>query len=483
MIYPRLKLSRNLLTNDGVIFISIADHEYDNLKKTMDEIYGEVNFIGTIILQTATDNNPTQISTEHEYVVCYSKNKSFQNYWFGRSDSAEKIQNKYLQLLSKLGNNPSSIQIELRKWIKKNEKSLPKATHYDNVDEKGVFHDGDIANTRFGGYEYEILHPVTKKACRVPEKGFRYPESTMRQMISNNDILFGVDEKILIKPKKRVTNAKDMLRSIIYEDGRGSTKIVDNLLARNVFDNPKSHFLLRRLFGFVVTDGDIILDFFSGSASTAHAIFDLNVKENINVKSIQVQLPENIKESIKTASPKAKKSLQKAIDFLDHINKPCNICEIGKERIRRAAKKIKDETGADIDYGFRVYRLDDSNMNDVYYLPQDYDQGNVQGLANNIKMDRTSEDLLTQIILDWGLPLSLPIEQAEIGGKKVYKVAGDSLFACFDADINESFAEAVAEYKPHRLVFKDNSFSSNNAKINMKQVLMQLCPETEVKVI
>ena len=239
MIYPRLRLEKDLLTEDGVIFVSIDDNEIDNLTKICGEVFNESNFIGCIILQTATDNNPRQISTEHEYILCYAKNKSIQTAWQSDSEKAQMIQNKYLELKRAFGDDIETIQNELRKWIKKNADTLSGVTHYDNVDEKGVFHDGDIANTVFGGYKYEVIHPVTGRPCKVPDKGFRFSESTMREMIANDDIMFGADETTLIKPKKRLENAKDMLRSVIYEDGRASTKQFESLMARDIFQNTK----------------------------------------------------------------------------------------------------------------------------------------------------------------------------------------------------------------------------------------------------
>lgn len=181
MIYPRLKVARDLLTEDGVIFISIDDHEVENLRKICDEIFGVSNFTGCIVLQTATDNNPRQINTEHEYILCYCKNKEAQDYWYADSEKAKLIQNKYQELKEKYQKDIVEIQTELRAWIKDNKDELKGVAHYDNVDYKGVFHDGDIANTTFGGYEYTILHPVTNKPCKVPEKGFRFPEETMKK--------------------------------------------------------------------------------------------------------------------------------------------------------------------------------------------------------------------------------------------------------------------------------------------------------------
>ena len=426
MIYPRLKVARDLLTDNGVIFISIDDHEQENLKKVCDEIYGSANFTGCIVLQTATDNNPRQINTEHEYILCYSKNKAIQDYWYADSEKAKLIQEKYLELLQKYGQDIETIQRELRNWIKENAEILKGVSHYDNVDEKGVFHDGDIANTVFGGYKYDVHHPITGKICKIPDKGFRYPEKTMRDMIKNGEIMFGDDETTLIKPKKRLENAKDVLRSVIYEDGRSSTKQFEALMARDIFQNPKSTTILSRLFNFVVEDGDIVMDFFSGSASTAECIMNLNEKKHSNIHYILVQIPESIDKVLLTAKDKAKKTAQNAIKFLDSIGKPHTICEIGKERIRRAGKKIKEDsplTTQDLDTGFRVLKLDSSNMEDIYYTPKDISQANLFSLVDNVKSDRTAEDLLFQVMLELGATLDSKIATEVVAGKTMYNVA------------------------------------------------------------
>ena len=208
-----------------------------------------------------------------------------------------------------------------------------------------------------------------------------------------------------------------------------------------------------------IDDGDIILDFFAGSCSTGHGVFSYNQKSKKKVKFIMNQLPEPIEnEEFSTVS------------------------EIGKERLRRCGSQIQNEDDS-IDYGFRVYRLDSSNMEDVYYRPQDYDQSNLDLFGDNVKSDRTADDLLAQVMLAWGLPLSLKIEQTEISGKKVFKVAENSLYACFDSGIDEEFAKAIAKDEPLRIVFKDNGFASDTAKVNVQQLLKQLSPSTEMKVI
>ena len=486
MIYPRLKVARDLLTDNGVIFISIDDHEQENLKKVCDEIYGSANFTGCIVLQTATDNNPRQINTEHEYILCYSKNKAIQDYWYADSEKAKLIQEKYLELLQKYGQDIETIQRELRNWIKENAEILKGVSHYDNVDEKGVFHDGDIANTVFGGYKYDVHHPITGKICKIPDKGFRYPEKTMRDMIKNGEIMFGDDETTLIKPKKRLENAKDVLRSVIYEDGRSSTKQFEALMARDIFQNPKSTTILSRLFNFVVEDGDIVMDFFSGSASTAECIMNLNEKKHSNIHYILVQIPESIDKVLLTAKDKAKKTAQNAIKFLDSIGKPHTICEIGKERIRRAGKKIKEDsplTTQDLDTGFRVLKLDSSNMEDIYYTPKDISQANLFSLVDNVKSDRTAEDLLFQVMLELGATLDSKIETEVVAGKTIYNVADGYLVACFDKDVTDEVVTTIARMHPLYAVLRDTSMANDSTATNFEQLFKTYSPDTVTKIL
>ena len=487
MIYPRLKVARDLLTEDGVIFISIDDHEVENLRKICDEIFGVSNFTGCIVLQTATDNNPRQINTEHEYILCYCKNKEAQDYWYADSEKAKLIQNKYQELKEKYQKDIVEIQTELRAWIKDNKDELKGVAHYDNVDYKGVFHDGDIANTTFGGYEYTILHPVTNKPCKVPEKGFRFPEETMKKMIADDDIMFGTDETTLIKPKKRLENAKEVLRSVIYEDGRSSTKQFESLMARDIFQNPKSTSILCRLFNFVIEKDDYVMDFFSGSASTAETIMRLNSKHpGLNIKYILVQIPENIDKVIETAKDKAKKTAKNAINFLDSINKPHTICEIGKERIRRAGAKIKADsplTTQNLDTGFRVLKLDSSNMKDVFYSPKETSQLEMFRYVDNVKDDRTSEDLLFQVMLELGATLDSKIEESVVDGKTIYNVADGYLVACFDQEVSDEVVTAIAKMQPTYAVLRDTSLANDATATNFEQIFKTYAPNTTTKIL
>lgn len=483
MIYPRLRIAKDFLTDDGVIFISIDDNEQENLKKICNEIFGFKNFVGCIILQTATDNNPRQINTEHEYILCYAKDIKMQSPWCAINEKAQLIQEKYLELKKKYGTDINTIQVKLRAWIKKSRDALKGVTHYDNVDEKGIFHDGDIANTTFGGYKYEVIHPVTHRPCKIPEKGFRFPKETMRKMIADGDIMFGTDETTLIKPKKRLENAKDVLRSVIYEDGRASTKQFENIMARDIFQNTKSPMVLGRLMNFVVNERDIVLDFFSGSGTTAEAVLRNNSKGTNNVRFIMVQLLEDLDESIKKADSRAKKTINNAINFLDSIGLKHTICDIGEERIRRAGKKIKEETGADIDYGFRCFKVDSSNMKDVYYKPADMKQNQMDLFADNIKEDRTPEDLLIQVMLDLGVLLSSKIEEKEIAGKKVFSVENGYLIACFDEKVTEEVVTAIAKQHPYYAVFRDSSMADDSVAANFEQIFMTYSSQTVRKVL
>ena len=397
------------------------------------------------------------------------------------------IQEKYIELKDEYQNDISTIQLKLREWIKQNKKELKGVTHYDNVDSKGVFHDGDIANTTFGGYKYNVIHPITKKVCKIPEKGFRYPEETMKSMIANDDIMFGADETTLIKPKKRLENAKDVLRSVIYEDGRSSTKAFEALMARDIFQNPKSTTILSRLFNFIVEKDDYIMDFFSGSGSSAETTLALNAKaEGLNLKYILVQIPENIDKVLETAKDKAKKTAQNAIKFLDFIGKPHTICEIGKERIRRAGKKIKEEsplTTQDLDTGFRVLKLDSTNMEDIYYSPKDISQATLFSQVNNVKPDRTGEDLLFQVMLELGATLDSKIETTTVAGKTIYNVAENYLAACFDPDVSDDVVKAIAQMQPMYAVLRDTSMKSDATATNFEQIFKTYSPDTVTKIL
>ncbi len=450
MMYPRLKLARNLLIEDGVIFISIADEEVHNLRKLGDEIFGEINFAGQFIWKKKQGggNDSNVLVIEHEYIICYCKSV---NVFQFNLDINYKLDDAL----------------------------------YPNKDEKGEY--GlitlDKSSIRFSeSLVFEIIdkegnsyHPrVIKGKQSCWRWGKKKVEEDFDQLVFKNGNVYTK----YYRPDG--ITPKSLLIDTIY--GRTETgnddikKIFDN---QNPFSYPKPISLIKHFAMIGSSDGDIILDFYSGSGTTANAILQINADEKTNRKFIQVQLPE--------------KTDEKSEAFK---NGYFNICEIGKERIRRAGKIIKREKLQKAesegifaefkdtqDYGFRVYRLSDSNMQDVYYKPQDYKQASLELFSDNVKTDRTADDLLAQVMLDWGLPLSLKIEQVEISGKQVFKVAENSLYACFDKNIDEQFAKELASSKPLRVVFRDAGFKDDTAKTNVKQLLKQLSPETEMKVI
>lgn len=286
----RLEISRELLRNDGILFISIDINEQAYLKVLCDEIFGRDNFIGEIIWETATDNNATQISVEHEYVICYAKNKSAQSKWQIKSEKAQVIQEKYEELKAIHGPDCNQIEKDLRNWInslkKANEIDISGVSHYSYVDEKGVFYPGNSANTKPGGYNFDIIHPVTNKVCNKPAHGYRWPETTFWEADKKGDVLWGADENSIPKIKKRLDTATELLKGYFYEDNRKSTKALTKMMGKKVFDNPKSINLLKKIIKFTTSDNDLILDYFAGSGSTAEAVLQVNKEENTSRRFI-----------------------------------------------------------------------------------------------------------------------------------------------------------------------------------------------------
>ena len=458
MMYPRLKLARNLLSNDGVIFISIDDNEVHNLKKICDEVFGEPNFVGIVSWLKKRKGSflSKKIVSISEYCLVYGKSIDVRLFG-GKPDSSES------QPLIKRTNSQGILKFPA---------NVVTTKLADGTYESGRYGEGSSS--------VELLDDIIIKDGKIETKfslqgPFIWGQENLNKELKNGArvIINTMNFQVRVFKSEDPNSFKGMLSSIngveisgTNEDGYEQLR--DLLGAEKIMDYPKPINYLKQFIASqsYFDKNAIVLDFFSGSASTAHAVMEMNAQEGTSLKFIQVQLPEETDEK-STAYKNGYK----------------NICEIGKERIRRAAKQIKEETEADIDYGFRVYRLDSSNMQDVYYKPQDYDQNNLDLFADNVKSDRTADDLLAQVMLDWGLPLSLKIEQVDVSGKKVFKVAENSLYACFDNDIDEDFAKAIAKDEPLRIVFKDSGFKNDTAKTNVKQLLKQLSPETEMKVI
>jgi adenine-specific DNA-methyltransferase len=443
MIYPRLVLARNLLRDDGVIFISIDDNEVNNIRKLCDEIFGESKFIAQLIWKrrassAMADNN---VSTDHEYVIVYQKGTftGFTGY----------------------------------------EKDFKNYSNPDN-DPRGPWVLGDLTVGMTAAMRpnqaYNLVDPKTGNEYPFnPNRVWTFIPETMNKMISEGRIVFPKDSTKRPMQKR----FQDTLKSnhnpfpTLMLDKVGlnteATRKMQEVMGGNVFDYSKPLSLLTTLIAQITKGDDIILDFFSGSASTAHAVMQLNAEDDGKRRFIMVQLPEVC--AGYTEAAKAGFS---------------TICEIGKERIRRAGDKIKAEVGLTapgLDIGFRVLKLADTNMNDVYYAAGDYTQDMISLMEGNIKSDRTDMDLLFGCLLDWGLPLSMPHTHEKIDGFTVHTYNGGDLIACFDENINETAIREIASRKPLRAVFRDSSFTSSPEKINVFEIFKLLAPNTNVRVI
>ncbi|MFR2495574.1 MAG: site-specific DNA-methyltransferase [Christensenellales bacterium] len=482
MIYSRLMLARNLLTEDGVIFISIDDNEQDNLKKICDEILGASNFLACLIWEKTRKNDARFFSTGHEYMIVYAKSAAYlvTNNLYFREDKpgAAEIYAEYLKLQQQYGADYVKMQDELQKYYIALPKEHPakKLSRYNKIDENGIWRDDNMSWPGGKGPTYDVIHPVTGKPCAVPPGGWRYasPEK-MQEMIKAGKVVFREDETLppikktylVRKPGKRADSedeniGKQVMGTYFYRSYLQSSIIMEEMLGKGIFEYSKDHEIIKRMVSYVTKQDSIVLDFFSGSATTAHAVMQLNAEDGGHRKFIMVQLPEKCDE---TSEAKAGYK---------------NICEIGKERIRRAGEKIKAEsptTTQDLDIGFRVLKLDDTNMKDVYYAADDYSQDMIAGLESNIKDDRTDLDLLFGCLIDWGLPLSLPYRSEQMDGCTVHTYNGGDLIACFDANIPESVVKTIAKRKPLRAVFRDSGFASSPEKINVFEIFKLYMPE------
>lgn len=451
MIYPRIRLAKTLLADDGLIFISIDEHESHNLRKTCDEIFGVQNFISHIVWEKryTRSNNAKRFTTLTEPVLCYAKN----------IDRVMEIKEKRNEKADSIYSNP------------------------DN-DPRGVWTSVSYVNPaskeQRPNLVYPLLNPYTGKEVEHPSNAWKYEKATYERHVAENRLYWGQNGENTYPRLKKFLSEMDggMVPVDLWrQEDTGTTdkasKELENLLGRSIFDFPKPKELIMRILSLII-NGDmgkesIVLDFFSGSATTAHAVMQLNAEDGGHRKYILVQMPEYTDPSsgaFKAGYP--------------------NICEIGKERIRRAGRKIREEAGLtalDLDIGFRVLRLDSSNMQDVYYNPAALTQDLLSIATDNIKPDRTPEDLLFQVMLDLGVALSSPIARTEIDGKAVYDVADGFLLACFDAGVTTETVTAIAQRKPYYAVFRDSSMADDSTATNFDQIFETYSPSTVRKVL
>ncbi|EJD8687143.1 TPA: site-specific DNA-methyltransferase [Escherichia coli] len=484
MMYSRLKLARNLLSDEGAVIISIDENEHSNIVKLGGLIFGDENFCGEIVWKNSSKNDQKYVSIQHEYLVIFVKSKqNNKGDWVEKKEGLDQIYQAFDGFKRKHGNDWDAIHADALEWYRSFPASNPisSSKHYSWMDERGVYFPDNISGPNDGQYVYDVIHPVTNKPCKMPSTGWRYPESTLIERIADNRVHFGKDHKTVPNNKTYLKDTEyQSLTSMRFVDGRSASKRLQTLFGDKVFTNPKDEILLKDLFKAIgVSEKDIVLDFFAGSASTIHAVFELNKETGSNCSCILVQLPEDLKEMLKTAKGSAKKVTQNAINYLKNKGLPQTISEIAKERIRLSGQKYTE----DFDIGFRVLKVDTSNMADVYYSPDQVTQGSLDLLVDNIKADRTDEDLLFQVLLDWGVDLTLPIRKETIQGKSVFFVDDDALVACFDLRINEALIKELATKEPLRVVFRDDGFESDAVKINAEQIFKQVSPHTEVKAI
>lgn len=444
MIYPRLKVARDLLTDDGVIFISIDDNEVENLRKVCDEVFGEQNFIATLIWERAfaPKNDAKFISSSHDYIVMCAKR--IENFKIGRLERTQEANARY--------SNP------------------------DN-DPRGVWTSGDmLVKTYNKSCDYPITTPSGKIVNPVPGRCWRFSEESFLEKVKDNRIWFGPEGNGVPRVKRFLSELKFegmaptsiLFHKEVGHSQEGSKEVTALFGDKGVFDGPKPVRLLQRLLTLAnLDDNSIILDFFSGSASTAHAVMKMNAEKQKHCPFIMVQLPEHISEKKKEQGYET-------------------VCEIGKERIRRAGKKIKEEsplTTQDLDTGFRVLKLDSTNMQDIYYSPKDISQADLFSQVDNVKPDRTGEDLLFQVMLELGATLDSKIETTTIAGKTIYNVAEGYLVACFDPDVTDDVVKAIAQMQPAYAVLRDTSMKDDSTATNFEQIFKTYSPDTVTKIL
>ena len=444
MIYPRLKVARDLLTEDGVIFISIDDNEVENLRKVCDEIFGESNFIATLVWERAYSpkNDAKYISNSHDYVLMYAKSAA--NFVIGRLERTAEANARY--------SNP------------------------DN-DPRGVWKPSDMSVKT---YNAECDYSITTPSGRVVEppagRCWSLSRNAFRERLQDNRIWFGSDGNSVPCIKRFITELKHdgmaPTSILFYKDvghsQEGAQEVVSLFGDKGVFDGPKPVRLLERLITLAnLKEDSIVLDFFSGSATTAHAVMKKNAEKAKHSRFIMVQLPEEVSDKKKDQGYK-------------------NICEIGKERIRRAGAKIKADsplTTQHLDTGFRVLKLDSSNMKDVFYSPKETSQLELFTLVDNVKDDRTSEDLLFQVMLELSATLDSKIEESVVDGKTIYNVAEGYLVACFDQEVSDDVVKAIAKMQPTYAVLRDTSLVDDATATNFEQIFKTYAPNTTTKIL
>jgi len=484
MMYARLKTALSLLTRDGAIFVSCDETEQARLRLAMDDIFGSENFVADMVWAAGRKNDSRLISVSHEYIVCYARDAGYLTAerveWRQRKKGLEDIYRQYDKLKAQFGVDFAAMTAGMKEWYKSLAESHPAKAHkhYNSIDARGVFFPADISWPGGGGPTYRVLHPTTGRPVKIPARGWITPDPAKMQIwIDEDRVHFGEDES-------KVPCLKAYLRdqeyqapySVFYQDGRAATKRLRELMGGDCFNFPKDETVLQDIVEMLASGEDVVLDFFAGSGTTAHAVMAENASDRGNRRYVLVQLPEPL-------DPE-NKDQKVAAEFCDKIGKPRNIAELTKERLRRAAKKIKDEnplfTG---DLGFRVFKLDSSNIRAWEPDREDLEKTLLDSVEH-LKSGRTEADVLYELLLKLGLDLCVPIERRTLGGKDVHAIGGGVLMACLAEKITRGEVEALAQgiVEWHKAlapagdttcVFRDSAFADDVAKTNLAAILEQ----------
>jgi adenine-specific DNA-methyltransferase len=473
MIYPRLKLAKSLLSPDGYIVVSIDDAEFSALEILLDELFGSSNKLAVLVWDRNRKNDARFFSVGHEYMLVYARDKTFltergtrlREPQAGIGEAREFI----ADARARLGDDWDAVQAEWRKWTSSfnADDERRKLGRFSKVGPRGPFRDdGDISWPGGGGPRYDVIHPTTGKLCKVPPRGWVFStRQRFDEMVANGHVVFGSDETTLPRLIRYLFESEGLVMGSVHYS-YAQTAAVDfmNLMGGKVFDNPKNWKDLRRLISYLTGPDDIVVDFFAGSASTGHAVLDLNATTGSQRRFILVQV----------AEPVPEKSIAE-------INGYRTISEIARDRLRRVVDAIG--TTSEADAGFRMLRVDTTNMADSSSTAHGFRQDELTAMIDSVKSDRTDEDLLFQVLLDWGLDLAESITIEEVGARRLLSVADGALVACFADEVTDAVVREVAKRHPLRAVFLDAGFATDAARINAQQIFREVSPETEVKAI
>nr|WP_265335381.1 site-specific DNA-methyltransferase [Escherichia coli] len=464
MMYPRLKLARNLLKDDGVIFISIDDNEFANIRKIADEIFGEENFIASIVWQGGRKNDSRRFSVVHDYILVYVKNENYLSArevkWRERKEGLDQVYEKHKALLKKHGSNYDEASKELKEWFNDLGENDPSKehSHYSKMDEGGVYYGDNISSPN---YRENLIFEY--KGYKPPKNGWRYNQEAMARLDREGLLIFPSSKESRIQYKRYLHHTETWAPStFLYKDRRAASKSLSALMGGEFFDFPKDISVLARLIDTFTGESDLVLDFFAGSSAFAHACIELNVRRSKANRFVMVQLPE-----ITDEKSEAFKAGYKTIS------------DISKERIRRAACQIKDENpDYQGDLGFKVFKLDSTNIK-PWELDFDLTEQDLEDQISNIKHGRKEEDVLYEVLLKYGLDLTLPIAEHSVAGHKVFDIGMGALVICLSDDITLDVVEGIVKLKDElnpeiiRVVFKDAGFADDVVKTNAVQILKQ----------